>query len=129
MTTHDSRRTASTVSSGLLPVKDSTRSGKLGDRPFVAGRPIAFGMMVRFGWGLADQLLSSATNFLLAVLIARTVGARDLGAFSVAYATFTFSLGAVRAIAAELLVVRHSAATTDVHLVLRMVGDLETRAP
>jgi O-antigen/teichoic acid export membrane protein len=113
MTTHDSRRTASTVSSGLLPVKDSTRSGKLGDRPFVAGRPIAFGMMVRFGWGLADQLLSSATNFLLAVLIARTVGARDLGAFSVAYATFTFSLGAVRAIAAELLVVRHSAVSAE----------------
>ena len=63
----------------------------------------------RFGWGLADQLLSSATNFLLALLVARTVGARDLGAFSVAYATFTFSLGAVRAIAGELLAVRHSA--------------------
>jgi len=70
-------------------------------------------MMGRFGWGLADQLLSSATNFLLALFVARTVDSRDLGAFSVAYATFTFSLGAVRAIAGELLVVRHSAVSAD----------------
>lgn len=32
-----------------------------------------------------------------------------IGGFSLAYATFTFSLGAVRAIAGELLVVRHTA--------------------
>jgi hypothetical protein len=36
------------------------------------------------------------------------VDSRDLGAFSVAYATFTFAVGAVRAIAGELLVVRYS---------------------
>jgi hypothetical protein len=41
----------------------------------------------RFGWAFADQLLSSGTNFLLGVLIARSVGVRDLGAFSIAYAT------------------------------------------
>jgi O-antigen/teichoic acid export membrane protein len=63
----------------------------------------------RFGWALADQLLSSGTNFLLGVLVARTVGVRDLGAFSVAYATFTFSLGGVRAVASELLIIRHGA--------------------
>jgi O-antigen/teichoic acid export membrane protein len=80
----------------------------------VAVEPLAgIKMMGRFGWGLADQLLSSATNFLLALLVARTVGPRDLGAFTVAYATFTFSLGAVRAIAGELLVVRHSAVSAD----------------
>jgi O-antigen/teichoic acid export membrane protein len=74
---------------------------------------VVVSMIGRFGWGLADQLLSSATNFLLALLVARTVGPRELGAFSVAYATFTFSLGAVRAIAAELLAVRHSAVSVD----------------
>jgi O-antigen/teichoic acid export membrane protein len=63
----------------------------------------------RFGWALADQLLSSGTNFLLGLLVARTVGVRDLGAFSVAYATFTFSLGGVRSVASELLVIRHCA--------------------
>jgi hypothetical protein len=70
-------------------------------------------MIGRFGWALADQALSSATNFLLALFVARTVGPRDLGAFSLAYATFTFSLGAVRALAGELLVVRHSAVSAD----------------
>ena len=63
----------------------------------------------RFGWGFADQLLSSATNFLLALLVARTVGPVELGAFSAAYATFTLSLGAIRAIAGDLVVVRYSA--------------------
>jgi O-antigen/teichoic acid export membrane protein len=73
----------------------------------------ALSMILRFGWALADQLLSSATNFLLALFVARTVTPRDLGAFSVAYATFTLSLGAVRAIAGELLVVRHSHVSAD----------------
>jgi O-antigen/teichoic acid export membrane protein len=75
----------------------------------VAARFVTLSMLGRFGWALADQLLSSVTNFLLGLLVARTVGVRDLGAFSVAYATFTFSLGAVRAVAGELLVIRHSA--------------------
>jgi O-antigen/teichoic acid export membrane protein len=67
----------------------------------------------RLGWALTDQVLSSATNFLLALLVGRTVGPRELGAFSVAYATFMFSLGAVRSLAGELLVVRHSAVSAD----------------
>ena len=87
---------------------------KSDDEVSIAQEPIApMRMLGRFGWGLADQLLSSATNFLLALLVARTVGPRDLGAFTVAYATFTFSLGAVRAIAGELLVVRYSAVSAD----------------
>jgi O-antigen/teichoic acid export membrane protein len=114
MTTHGSRRRRFTVSNVLSQRDDSTRSAKSADEVSVAVKPVAtIKMMGRFGWGLADQLLSSATNFLLALLVARTVGPRDLGAFTVAYATFTFSLGAVRAIAGELLVVRHSAVSTD----------------
>lgn len=70
-------------------------------------------MLGRFGWGFADQLLSSVTNFLLSLFVARTVGPQELGAFSVAYATFTFSLGAVRAIAADLLAIRHSTGSDD----------------
>jgi O-antigen/teichoic acid export membrane protein len=85
----------------------------------VAGGPTAkessraLSMFGRFGWGLGDQLLSSVTNFLLGLVVARSVGARDLGAFSLAYATFTLSLGATRAIAGELLVVRHSAVSEE----------------
>jgi O-antigen/teichoic acid export membrane protein len=62
----------------------------------------------RFGWGLGDQLLSSFTNFMLGALIARAVSPRDFGAFSLAYATYTLSLGATRAVVSEPLVVRFS---------------------
>jgi O-antigen/teichoic acid export membrane protein len=79
----------------------------------VAARSMPITMIGRFGWGLADQVLSSATNFLLGLVVARSVGMRELGAFGVAYATFSLSLGAIRAIAGELLVVRHSVASPD----------------
>ncbi len=75
----------------------------------VRGSSRALSMIGRFGWGLGDQLLSSITNFLLGLLVARAVSPRELGAFSLAYATFTLSLGAIRTMAGELLVVRHSA--------------------
>lgn len=102
-------QSASTVSGLLFQGARSTRFAGL----FVVMRDVATrsaGHVVRrFGWAFADQLLSSGTNFLLNVLVARTVGVRDLGAFSIAYATFTFSLGGIRAVASELLIVRHSA--------------------
>ena len=113
MTTRGSQRSASKTSSLLLQNGSIGLARLLADNSSVAVTSVAASMIGRFGWGLADQLLSSATNFLLALLVARTVGPRDLGAFTVAYATFTFSLGAVRAIAGELLVVRHSAVSAD----------------
>lgn len=113
MTTRSSGRNASTTSSVLFQRDNSMRAAMIDEKPPVASAPVPVGMVWRFGWGLADQLLSSATNFLLSVLVARTVGPSELGAFSVAYATFTFSLGAVRAIAGELLAVRHSAVSAD----------------
>jgi O-antigen/teichoic acid export membrane protein len=98
-----------------LPLQSdgSVGSARLSAENVSAEGRSAVSMIRRFGWALADQVLSSATNFLLALLVARTVGPRELGAFSMAYATFTFSLGAVRAIAGELLVVRHSAVSAD----------------
>jgi O-antigen/teichoic acid export membrane protein len=85
----------------------------------VAGGPTAkessraLSMFGRFGWGLGDQLLSSVTNFVLGLVVARSVGPQDLGAFSIAFATYTLSLGATRAIAGELLVVRYSAVSEE----------------
>src|SRR6476620_11142936 len=113
MTTRGSLwRSASTVS-GLF-FQGSRSTGFVG--LFVYMRDVAARsarhVVRRFGWAFADQLLSSGTNFLLGVLVARTVGVRDLGAFSVAYATFTFSLGGVRSVASELLVIRHGALAT-----------------
>lgn len=67
----------------------------------------------RLGWGLGDQMLSSATNFVLGALVARAVTARDFGVFSLVYAIFTLSLGATRAAAGEPLVVRFSSVPMD----------------
>jgi O-antigen/teichoic acid export membrane protein len=75
----------------------------------VAARSRILRVIGRFGWGFGDQLLSSFTNFVLGLLVARTVGPRELGVFSLAYATFALSLGAVRAVAGSVLVVRHTA--------------------
>ena len=111
------------MSSSLHRSSRSIRSQLFGDDSSVAAKSVV-SMIGRFGWALADQLLSSATNFLLSLLVARSVGPRELGAFSVAYTTFIFSLGAVRAIAGELLVVRHSAVSADEwrHGVMRSAG-------
>ena len=62
----------------------------------------------RTGWGLADQAFSSLTNFVLGVMIARSVPPHDFGAFSLAFATYTLFLGLSRALTSEPLVVRFS---------------------
>ncbi len=60
----------------------------------------------RVGWGLADQALSSLTNFGLSFLIARAVGPRDFGAFGVALVTYWTMLGIARALSSQPLVIR-----------------------
>ena len=67
------------------------------------------GAVRSLGWGLADQVLSSATNFLIVLLVARTLGPAEFGAFSLAYATYTLALGGNRALALDPLTVRYSA--------------------
>jgi O-antigen/teichoic acid export membrane protein len=62
----------------------------------------------RFGWGLADQGMSSISNAALSFYVARELGPVEFGAFSVAYVTYSFALNASRGIATEPLVVRFS---------------------
>ncbi len=62
----------------------------------------------RLGWGIADQGMSSLTNFLMMAVVARTQGAASFGAFSLAYVTYGFALNASRALAAEPLMIRFS---------------------
>jgi hypothetical protein len=69
----------------------------------------AGGGVRRLGWGLADQALSSLTNFALAVLVARAVSTSALGAFGLSFTTYTITLGATRALCSEPLTVRYSA--------------------
>ncbi len=65
----------------------------------------------RLGWGLSDQALSSLSNFLLGVAVARVLDAREFGAFGLAFATYLIGLGATRAIVSEPLTVSYSAAS------------------
>lgn len=62
----------------------------------------------RLGWGAADQGMSSLTNFLLSVYVARTVGAVSFGAFSLVYVTYAFALNASRGLTTDPFVVRFS---------------------
>jgi hypothetical protein len=65
----------------------------------------------RVGWGIADQALSSLLNLGLGLLVARSVTSNAFGAFALAFSTYLLVLGVCRALIAEPLLVRHSAAT------------------
>jgi glycosyltransferase involved in cell wall biosynthesis len=61
-------------------------------------------------WGVADQALSSLTNFAVAIVVARSLGIEELGAFSIAFATYLIAINASRGLATDPLVVRYSGA-------------------
>lgn len=62
----------------------------------------------RLSWGVADQGVSSLTNFAVSIYIARSLGAAQYGAFSLAYVTYGFALNASRGVATDPLLVRFS---------------------
>lgn len=66
-------------------------------------------LLQRAGWGVADQALSSLTNFALGLVVARAVGLARFGAFTVVFATYTLALAISRSIASEPLLVHYSA--------------------
>jgi O-antigen/teichoic acid export membrane protein len=109
---HAGRGTRPNQGLRLLPKGDGLTERSEGRRGWTARSPI-IGVAGRLGWGLGDQLLSSVTNFLLGLLVARAVTPSELGAFSIAFAVFTLSLGAVRALCGEPLVVRYSSVPSD----------------
>ena len=65
---------------------------------------------LRLGWGLADQAVSSLTNFAVSIYVAKSLGATEFGAFSLAYVTYGFVLNASRGLATDPLLVRYSGA-------------------
>src|SRR5438477_9253623 len=64
----------------------------------------------RLGWGVADQAMSSLSNFAVNIYIARTLGAAQYGAFALAYVTYGFALNASRGLGTDPLLVRFSGA-------------------
>jgi O-antigen/teichoic acid export membrane protein len=63
----------------------------------------------RLGWAVADQALSSLTNFALGLLAARALSATEFGSFALVFATYLLALGAVRATSSEPFVIRFAA--------------------
>jgi O-antigen/teichoic acid export membrane protein len=74
----------------------------------------------RLGWGIVDQGASSLTNFAVTLYVARTLGATQFGAFSLAYVTYSFVLNASRGLSTDPLMVRFSG--TNMYSWRRAVG-------
>ena len=68
---------------------------------------------VRLGWGIADQAVSSITNLALGIVVARSLGAADFGAFSLAWVTYSVILNLSRGLATDPLTVRYSGPRDD----------------
>lgn len=66
----------------------------------------------RVSWGLADQAVSSMTNFAVGIFVARSLGLTDLGIFSLAWVTYGVVLNVSRGLATDPLVVRFSGEPT-----------------
>lgn len=64
----------------------------------------------RAGWNLADQVVSSGTNLVLSLLVARQLSVEGFGAFAIALTIYSFLIGAARALITQPLVVRYAAA-------------------
>jgi O-antigen/teichoic acid export membrane protein len=62
----------------------------------------------RIRWGLADQALSSLTNFVLGIVVARTVGLTEFGAFGLAFTAYLIVTGVGRAVTGQPMLIRYS---------------------
>ena len=62
----------------------------------------------RLSWGVADQAMASLSNFVLSLYVARTLGAEQFGAFSLAYVTYGFAINASRGLSIDPLLIRFS---------------------
>jgi O-antigen/teichoic acid export membrane protein len=90
----DTVRRGRSVAVGKLPIAGLWRLARQGIR--------------RLGWGVADQAMSSISNFAVNIYIARSLGAVQYGAFALAYVTYGFALNASRGLATDPLLVRFS---------------------
>ncbi|MFI5693001.1 hypothetical protein ACIA58_14235 [Kribbella sp. NPDC051586] len=66
------------------------------------------GVLRRLTWGLADQAVTSLVSFLVGIIVARSLGALEFGAFSLAWVTYGVVLNISRGLATDPLAVRFS---------------------
>lgn len=92
----------------------STDTGSVENTAPAQTSPRRRALATRLSWGLADQAVSSLTNFAVGLVVARGLGAVDFGIFALAWATYGAALNISRGLASDPFVVRFSgaAATT-----------------
>ena len=74
--------------------------------PEVAPRDALSAVARRFSWGIADQAVSSLTNFALGLLVARSVGPAELGSFALVFNTYLIALCLTRVFSTDPLLIR-----------------------
>ncbi|MDQ0708050.1 O-antigen/teichoic acid export membrane protein [Arthrobacter woluwensis] len=74
-----------------------------------AGAPGTVKLWRRASWGIADQVLNSASNFAMGIVVARAVPLADFGAYALAFAGYSLALGISRSLSTEPYAVRYSA--------------------
>jgi O-antigen/teichoic acid export membrane protein len=67
----------------------------------------------RLTWGLADQAVSSLTNFAVGIVVARSLGPTEFGAFGLAWVTYGVVLNLSRGLTTDAFVVRFSGAESN----------------
>ncbi|HWD77790.1 MAG TPA: hypothetical protein VG497_02885 [Kribbella sp.] len=65
-------------------------------------------MLRRLTWGLADQAMTSLVSFIVGIVVARSLGALEFGAFSLAWVTYGVAVNVSRGLATDPLAVRFS---------------------
>ncbi len=65
-------------------------------------------LATRAGWNVADQIVSSGTNLVLSLLVARALSADGFGAFAVAFTVYSLLVGAGRSLISQPLIVRYT---------------------
>ena len=70
--------------------------------------PVPVNVARRLGWGVLDQGISSLSNFILGIMVARALPAPEFGAFALAFVTFGFVINASRGPSTDPLIVRFS---------------------
>ncbi len=66
------------------------------------------GVLRRVTWGLADQAVTSLVSFVVGIVVARSLGAVEFGAFSLAWVTYGLVVNISRGLATDPLAVRFS---------------------
>jgi O-antigen/teichoic acid export membrane protein len=92
----------------VVELLDQTRTIETPPRPTATLRRLAREAHRRLGWGIADQAVSSITNFAVSIFIIRILGAVEFGTFSLAYVTYSFVLNASRGLTTDPLLTRFS---------------------